>query len=347
MRIAVLLGGISPERNISLLSGRSVVVALRERGHEVLPIDPARGAEGLLSEEELFATTPDPPSEQLLASFSSWAYVECLSSELFCHIDVVFPVLHGPYGEDGRIQALLELRGIPYVGSTLRASALATDKHTAKLLFVAAGIPTPRWIATTAEHACHPEVLRDIASELGNHLVIKPNDQGSTIGTSVLQSATLEELTAAIEHAARYSELVIVERYIAGRELTVGILGEEALPIVEVVPSSGIYDYEHKYTPGKTVYYCPAELPEDIAEFTQTLALSAHRILGCRHFSRVDFRLDPDGQPFCLEVNPIPGMTPMSLLPRAAQAAGIDFPELCERLVSMALDGSGSSSPCG
>ncbi len=343
MRIAVLLGGISPERNISLLSGRSVVAALRERGHEVLPIDPARGAEGLMTEEELAAITPHLPSEQLLRSFSPWMYVECLSSDLFRTVDVVFPVLHGPYGEDGRIQALLELRGIPYVGSTLRASSLATDKHTAKLLFVAAGIPTPRWIATTTEHARHPDVLQDIISELGHHVVVKPNDQGSTVGTSVLQNATLEELQAAIEHAAQYSELVIVERYIAGRELTVGILGEEALPIVEIVPSSGIYDYEHKYTPGKTAYHCPAELPEDIADFTQTLALSAHRILGCRHFSRVDFRLDPDGQPFCLEVNPIPGMTPLSLLPRAARAAGIDFPELCERLVSMALADSGSS----
>ncbi len=335
------MGGISPERNISLISGRSVVAALRERGHEVLPVDPARGAEGLLSDEELAAVTAEPPSEEFLRALSPWAYVECLRSELFHQVDAVFPVLHGPYGEDGRLQALLDLLGIPYVGSTMLASALATDKHAAKLLFLAAGIPTPRWITITASQAQHPGTIDDIRAELGPHLVVKPNDQGSTIGMSFLHDPTAEELEAAIQQAAQYSELVLIERYIAGRELTVGILGEEALPIVEIVPTSGVYDYEHKYTPGKTTYHCPAELPEDIAEFTRNLALSAHRILGCRHFSRVDFRLDDDGQPFCLEVNTIPGMTPLSLLPKAAQTANISFPELCERLVHMALAGAG------
>ncbi|MCS6965437.1 MAG: D-alanine--D-alanine ligase, partial [Candidatus Kapabacteria bacterium] len=252
------------------------------------------------------------------------------------------PVLHGPYGEDGRIQLLLELRGIPYVGSTALASALATDKHLSKLLFITAGIPTPRWIAVTPAQAEQPETIEEIRSELGAHLVVKPNDQGSTIGMHFLHDPTPEELHTALHQAAQYSDLVLVERYIEGRELTVGILGETPLPIVEVVPDSGVYDYEHKYIPGRTHYYCPAELPDDVAEFTCDLALAAHRILGCRHFSRVDFRLDHDGQPFCLEVNTIPGMTPLSLLPKAAQVAGISFPELCERLVLMALDGGHS-----
>ncbi len=337
MRIAVLMGGLSPERSISLLSGRSVVAALRERGHEVYAIDPARGAHGLLSDADLEAVTAEPPSEELLRSLSPWALVECIGSELFASVDVVFPLLHGPYGEDGRLQTLLELRGIPYVGSTPLASAIAADKHTAKLLFLAAGIPTPRWIALSHEQLRQPEVREEIRAELGSHLVVKPNDQGSTVGMSFLHDPTDEELEAALVTAAQYSPLVLVERYIEGRELTVGILGEEPLPIVEIVPSSGVYDYEHKYTPGKTAYHCPAELPDDVAEFTQHLALSAHRILGCRHFSRVDFRLDADGQPFCLEVNTIPGMTPLSLLPKAAHAAGLSFGELCERLVSMAL----------
>ncbi|MCS7176493.1 MAG: D-alanine--D-alanine ligase [Candidatus Kapabacteria bacterium] len=340
MRVAVLLGGISPERNISLLSGRWVTAALRERGHEVLPLDPARGAHALLSDAELENLSSHLPSEEELRAFSPWALAECISSPLLDDVDVVFPVLHGPYGEDGRLQVLLELRGIPYVGSTSTASAVAADKHLAKLLFVAAGIPTPRWIALAPEQLQQPGILEDIRSELGAHLVVKPNDQGSTVGTTFLHDPTEEELEAALQHAARYSDLVIVERYIEGRELTVAILGEEALPIVEILPSSGVYDYEHKYTPGKTGYICPAELPEDIAEFTQNLALSAHRIIGCRHFSRVDFRLDADGQLFCLELNTIPGMTSMSLVPRAAQAAGIEFPELCERLVQMALEDS-------
>ncbi len=332
------MGGISPERSISLLSGRAVVAALRERGHEVLAIDPARGAGGLLADEELATLGSDPPSEDFLRALSPWALVECIGSPLFEGVEVVFPVLHGPYGEDGRIQTLLELRGLPYVGSQALSSALATDKHVAKLLFVAAGIPTPRWLALEREHLRDEAVLEEVCAELGTHLVVKPNDQGSTIGMSFLHDPTPEELAAAVAEAARYSELVLIERYIAGRELTVGILGEEPLPVLEIVPDGGVYDYEHKYTPGKTQYLCPAELPEDIAEFTQTLALSAHRILGCRHFSRVDFRLDDEGQPFCLEVNTIPGMTPLSLLPKAAHVAGIPFPELCERLVQMALD---------
>lgn len=331
------MGGISPERSISLLSGRAVVNALRERGHEVVAIDPARGAAGLLTNSDLASLSSEPPSEDFLRSLSPWALVECIGSRLLDGVEVVFPVLHGPYGEDGRIQTLLELRGLPYVGSQALASALATDKHTAKLLFVAAGIPTPRWIALSREQLSEEATLKEIRAELGAHLVVKPNDQGSTLGMSFLHDPTLDELAAAVAEAARYSELVLVERYIAGRELTVGILAEEPLPVLEIVPDGGVYDYEHKYTPGKTQYLCPAELPEDIAEFTQTLALSAHRILGCRHFSRVDFRLDQDGQPFCLEVNTIPGMTPLSLLPKAAHVAGIPFPELCERLLLMAL----------
>ena len=342
MRVAVLMGGISPERNISLLSGRSVAAALRERGHTVLAIDPAYGAEGLLPDAELNGISTAPPSEEFLCSLSPWALVQCIGSSLFDDVEVVFPVLHGPYGEDGRIQTLLELRGLPYVGSAALASALATDKHMAKLAFVAAGIPTPRWVALGREHLSDWALLEDTRAELGAHLVVKPNDQGSTIGMSFLHHPTVEELAAAVETAARYSEVVIVERYIAGRELTVGILGTEPLPIVEILPEGGLYDYEHKYTPGKTQYLCPAQLPKDIEEFTQTLALSAHQILGCRHFSRVDFRLDEDGQPYCLEVNTIPGMTPMSLFPRAAQAAGIPFPELCERLLLLALGTSRS-----
>lgn len=340
MRIAVLMGGISPERNISLLSGRGVVAALRERGHEVIAVDPARGREAVLTDSELEQIENRFLTAEELRAFSPWSLVESLAGEWTREVDVAFPVLHGPYGEDGRLQTLLELRGIPYVGSGPLASALASDKHMTKLLFLAAGIPTPRWIALTAKQAQQPEMLEEIRSELGAHLVVKPNDQGSTIGMSFLHDPSLEELAAAIREAAQYSELVLVERFVAGRELTVAVLGEEALPIVEIVPDSGVYDYEHKYTAGKTQYHCPADLPEDIAEFTQNLALAAHRILGCRHFSRVDFRLDTEGQPLCLELNTIPGMTPLSLFPKAAQAAGIPFPELCDRLVQMACTGS-------
>jgi D-alanine-D-alanine ligase len=335
VRIAVLLGGISAERNISLLSGRNVVWALRQRGHEVLAIDPARGSQCLFSDEELAAADAALPSQQELESFSRWALVQALDAPWTGTVELVFPVLHGPYGEDGRVQALLELRGLRYVGSDMLASALAADKHTSKLLFLAAGIPTPRWMAVTAQQL-EEEPLEELLDELGTHLVVKPNDQGSSVGMSLLRNCTVEELREALELALRYSALALVERYIEGRELTVGILGEEALPVVEIRPGSGFYDYEHKYTAGKTEYTCPADLPPDIAEYAQNVALSAHRILGCRHFSRVDFRLDSDGQPFCLEVNTIPGMTPLSLFPRAARAAGIEFDELCERLVSLA-----------
>ncbi|OGU97223.1 MAG: hypothetical protein A2220_06115, partial [Ignavibacteria bacterium RIFOXYA2_FULL_35_10] len=273
-----------------------------------------------------------------LAKFDSKKIIECIHSELFDDIDVAFIVLHGKYGEDGKIQALLELRGIPYTGSNIKASAIGIDKLASKMLFLAAGITTPQWMTVRPKDYGNYDYFEDIRSELGNELVIKPNDQGSTIGITIVDSGNLDDINHGVEEASKFSEIVIAEQFIEGREITVGIVGGEALPLIEIVPEEGFYDYEHKYTKGKTEYICPADVSEDIAEFMQNQALSAYNILGCSGFARTDFRLDDEGQPFLLEINTIPGFTSTSLVPMAAKEVGIEFPELCERIIQLVFD---------
>mgnify|MGYP001627288236 CR=1 FL=1 len=335
MNIAVLLGGISPERNISMLSGRAAVFALRELGHTVTAIDPSRGANGIVSDEELRAATPREVTEAELASFQPRALIDCIMSPLLNNVDVVFILLHGKYGEDGYVQSLLDLRGIAYTGSTMLASATAMDKGLSKMLFQVAGIPTPAWVSLRPEHATDAGILADTLKEVGTDCVIKPNDQGSTVGMTILQGADVDTLAAAVQTASVYSSTILVERYIAGRELTVAVLGDEALPIIEIAPKDGYYDYENKYTKGRTEYHCPAELSEEVQDHVQNLAIAAHHVLGCRAYSRIDFRLREDNIPFCLEVNTIPGFTETSLVPMAARAMNMEFPDLCEEIIRL------------
>ena len=324
MNIAVLLGGISPERNISFLSGRAAVFALRERGHSVIALDPSRGVHAIVSDDELRAATAVEVTETELAGFSPLKMMECFTSALFDGIDLVFILLHGRFGEDGYVQSLLDLRGIPYTGSTMLASAAAMDKGLSKMLFQVAGIPTPFWVSVRPDQADDTDLLAEVRKEINGPMVVKPNDQGSTVGMTILQQATDEELSAAIRLAGQFTELILVERYIPGRELTVAVLGNTSLPIIEIVPKDGYYDYANKYTQGKTEYFCPAELSEEV-----------HNILGCRAYSRVDFRLTEDNMPYCLEVNTIPGFTETSLVPMAARAAGIEFGDLCEEIIAL------------
>lgn len=335
MNIAVLLGGLSPERNISFLSGRAAVSALRGRGHTVVAIDPARGANGIVTDEELQAATAREVTSEELASFSPIRLMECITSDLFNNIDLVFLLLHGQYGEDGYVQSLLDLRGIPYTGSTMLASAAAMDKGLSKMLFQVAGIPTPYWVSVTPEQADDNDLLGEVIKEINGPMVVKPNDQGSTVGMTILQRVTEEDLAAAIRLAGQFTRSILVERYIPGRELTVAVLGNEALPIIEIEPKEGFYDYANKYTKGKTEYHCPADLSEEVQDHVQNLAVAAHHILGCRAYSRIDFRLTEDNIPYCLEVNTIPGFTETSLVPMAARAAGIEFGELCEEIIRL------------
>ncbi len=335
MKIAVLLGGLSPERNISYLSGRAAVSALRARGHEVIAIDPARGANGLVDDAALAAATASAVTQEELDAFDPSALIACITSDLFNGVDLVFILLHGRYGEDGYVQGLLDLRGIPYTGSTMLASAAAMDKGLSKMLFQVAGIPTPHWVSLSPDQADDAELLAEALREINGPCVVKPNDQGSTVGMTILDRPDVDALAEAVRVAGQFSSTILVERYIPGRELTVAVLGTEALPIIEIAPKEGYYDYANKYTKGKTEYHCPAELSEEVQHHVQNLAVAAHQVLGCRAYSRIDFRLTEDGLPFCLEVNTIPGFTETSLVPMAARAAGIEFGDLCEEIIRL------------
>jgi len=333
MKIAVLLGGLSPERNISLLSGRAATFALRERGHSVIAIDPLRGDGLPLTDDELRAASPREVTEQERAQFTPSKLLACITSSHLDDVDAVFILLHGQYGEDGYVQSLLDMRGIPYTGSQMLASATAIDKGLSKMLFQVAGIPTAQWVTVTPDQHGDVDLMDAIIEEINGGLVVKPNDQGSTVGMTILHNPIADELSAAIALAGGFSSTILIERFIPGRELTVPVIGGQALPIIEIEPKAGYYDFENKYTKGRTEYHCPADLTEEVEEHVKNLAVAAHNVLGCRAYSRVDFRLTEDLMPVCLEVNTIPGFTETSLLPMAAKENGMEFGELCEAIM--------------
>jgi D-alanine-D-alanine ligase len=331
MKIAVLFGGTSSERDVSVASGAQVVKALREVGHEVLAVDTARGILNTKEQQRLLATgvAPKPPKEEELAIIRTDA-ASLTKSDSFKEVDVVFLALHGGTGEDGTIQAFLDLAGKAYTGSGHLGSATAMDKDISKQLFRMADIPTPNWIMAPAD-------LNDLEQRLEYPLVVKPNKQGSTIGLTVVNH--FEQLNRAIELAFRYDDEVMIEQFIAGREFTVGILRERALAVGEIIPRQAqIFDYKSKYQAGGAQEIFPADLTEEKTLAVQELALRAHRALKVQDYSRVDFRMDPQGNFWCLEVNTLPGMTALSLLPQSAAAVGISFPELCDQICRLAIE---------
>ncbi|UCC75095.1 MAG: D-alanine--D-alanine ligase [Gemmatimonadota bacterium] len=328
------MGGTSAERDVSLATGREIARALRANGHEVVAIDAAGGRLKPLAESEGRPATgigTQPPARDELVRLDSASLARRLDEMPEVQgTDVVFVALHGGAGEDGRVQAVLDLVGIPYTGSGPLGSALAMDKLVSKELFSSAGIPTPPWLVAPASDS-------EVEGALGGFpVVVKPSREGSTVGVSVVRSPG--ELAEAVERAASYGALVVIERFIPGRELAVGVLGEEALPIVEIRPSHEIYDYECKYTKGMSQYEVPAPLSEPVTRRVQDLAVRAHRVLRLAAYSRVDFRLDDNDEPWCFEANSLPGMTATSLLPKAARAVGVSFEELCERIVQLARE---------
>ena len=243
--------------------------------------------------------------------------------------DVAFLALHGGTGEDGTLQALLDLAGIAYTGSGLRGSANAMDKDTAKRLFLTADVPTAEWLMA-------PAGADEVERSVGYPVVVKPSKQGSTVGLTVVKRA--EDLQKAIDEAYRFDDEVMLERFVPGRELTVGVLDDRPLAVGEIVPKSEIFDYESKYQEGGAKEIFPADLTGDQTRTVQELGLRAHRALKCEGYSRVDFRLDPDGALWCLEVNTLPGMTSASLLPKSARAVGIGFEDLCQRICELAVE---------
>jgi D-alanine-D-alanine ligase len=331
MNVAVLFGGTSEERDVSIASGAEVVKALRQAGHHVVAVDTARGVLAGDAEAALLigGVAPEPPDRHTLDMLQTGDPTALTRAPELADIDVLFLVLHGGTGEGGTLQALLDLVGIPYTGSGMLGSAMAMDKDITKRLLRDIGVRTPDWLMA-------PVALETVSKGIGWPAVVKPSKQGSTVGLTVVKSP--EGFDAAVKHAFEFDDEVMVERFVPGRELTVPVLGDEALPVGEIIPKNEIFDYESKYQPGGAEEIFPARIADDIAAEARRLALLTHRALKLRGFSRVDFRLDDQDRLWCLEANTLPGMTSASLVPKSARAAGISFPRLCERICELALE---------
>ena len=330
MKIAVLFGGTSQERDVSIASAAQIIPALRGLGHDVISIDTVTGRLTGEAEKKMLTSGvgPEPPSTTALANMRESALALTSNASDIRDVDVVFLALHGGAGEDGRVQAVLDLAGMAYTGSNHIASATAMDKDLSKRLFRACGVPTADWLMA-------PVLALDVADSLGWPVVVKPNKQGSTVGLSIVREP--EALVPALELAERFDDEVMIERFVPGRELTVGILEGEALPVGEIITKAGIFDYQAKYQKGGAQEVFPADLSEPQTLELQELAVRAHKALKLGIYSRIDFRMDPDGHFWCLEANSLPGMTAASLLPQAAKVAGIEFPKLVERICRAAL----------
>ncbi len=352
MNIVVLAGGLSTERDVSLTSGRMVSRALGKRGHHVILLDVFLGSEEHADAAALFAAAgeapdgiadligtedaipgeaPDLEKVRALRADSSDCFFGPNVIELCRAADMVFLGLHGEHGENGKVQAAFDLHGIRYTGTGYVSSAIAMDKGISKTLFAAAGIPTPRGILMRKDD---PKTLEETGVALP--CVVKPSCGGSSIGVSIVRDAA--EYDAALAEAFRYEDEIVVEDYIDGREFSVGVLGTEALPVIEIAPVEGFYDYQNKYRAGSALETCPADIPEEVAAEMRRIALEVCEVLGLTAYSRMDFLLDGNGNVFCLEANTLPGMTPMSLLPQEAAAVGMDFETLCEEILRVSLE---------
>jgi D-alanine-D-alanine ligase len=334
MNICVLTGGSSAERDVALASAAQIIAALRRRGHQVTAADTTIGLLDAAAEERIIraavgAAFPSPAERHALRERESAVLLGgLLTAPAIRQADVVFLGLHGGSGEDGTIQNLLEMAGVRYTGAGPVPSGVAFDKDLSKRLFLEAQVPTAAWLMA-------PVSATEVDVELDWPVVVKPSRQGSTVGLTVVREAA--ELAPAVAEAARHDSEVMVEAFVPGRELTVGILGEQALAVGEIIPRHELFDYECKYTPGMCDEIFPAPIDDALSDDVQDLAILAHQALKLRGYSRVDFRLTPEGEIFCLEVNTLPGMTATSLLPQSAAATGIDFGALCERICELAL----------
>jgi D-alanine-D-alanine ligase len=301
LKIAIILGGASSEKDISILTGLSVAEALSEKyDTEVIHI---------ASDISIL------PEKLLGANF-------------------IFNALHGGVGENGDIQSFFDLHHISYCGSGAKASKLAMDKHLSKMIAKTESIPTPEWVSLKID-TYSTQLLNQNSIKFDFPYIVKPADEGSTVGLSLVNSE--DEIEGAIEIAGKHSANILIEEYIDGRELTVGILGSKVLPIVEIISENQLYDYDCKYTKGKSQYKVPAELPEKVTRKIQDDALKIYKAVGCRHYGRVDFRLNEKNEHYFLEINTLPGMTSTSLLPMAAQAAGLEFPDLVDTIIKIAM----------
>ena len=340
MKIVVLAGGISTERDVSLSSGTGIYKALKEKGHQAILVDVFLGYTGDMS-EDVFALNKDWAADMRGVSTEISDIAQILAMrpdykknffgpnviDLCQQADVVFMALHGAEGENGKIQAYFDLMGIRYTGTTHVSSAIAMDKSIAKELFRQNGIPTPEGIHLKKQE-CDPKTVPF-------PLVVKCCNGGSSVGTFIVEKE--EDYEAAKAEAFRYDEEIIIEQYIKGREFSVGVIDGKALPVIEIAPLTGFYDYKNKYQAGSTIETCPVELSETLTKRMQGYAEDVFKALRLRNYARMDFMLAEDDRMYCLEANTLPGMTPTSLLPQEAQAIGVSYGDLCEWLIEISL----------
>lgn len=346
MKILVLAGGLSPERDVSLTTGSLVAGALVSQGHEVCLCDLYTGRE-MGGKPAIFSSEPvaayrvrrQEPDLEKLKKDTGYGERRIGPGVMdLCHeADVVFIGLHGDVGENGQLQAALDMEGVLYTGSGYVGSLLAMDKDLSKQVMSRAGVPTPPWVRLSLkDQAAQEDAVHIVEQALGYPLVIKPCACGSSVGVSMVTHR--EALVQALRLAAAYGADVLAERQIIGRELTVSVLGDCVLPAVEIIPKSGFYDYENKYQAGATTELCPAPLDASVIDQLSSLVMRAFSALRLEGYARFDFILDAEGTPWCLEANTLPGMTPTSLLPQEAAAMHIDYPTLCWRIVQLAME---------
>jgi D-alanine-D-alanine ligase len=340
LRVAVIMGGTSAERDISLSTGRQILAALDPAKYDTMALDAAMLG-GAPASEPARVGPQDAPTEEAageLVPFAPMDLAALAGRRAEGRPDVVFIALHGRGGEDGTIQGMLELLGIPYTGSGVLASALAMDKTMTKRLLGAEGIPVPEEVVLRCgSRSGDDDLAQRVAVSPGYPVIVKPNAEGSTIGCTIVRDAA--DLAPAVREAFRHDATVLVEQFLTGIEITAGLLGNEdpeVLPLIEIVAHGGVYDYHAKYAPGASTHIIPARISDTAADRAREYACRCHQALGCRGMSRVDMIVVGD-DPYVLEVNTIPGMTPTSLLPDAARAAGIPFAELLDRLIALAL----------
>jgi D-alanine-D-alanine ligase len=298
-KIGVLMGGLSSEREVSLATGNAILAALTDKGYNAVAVDVNRDV-----------------GERLLRE----------------GIEIAFNALHGKFGEDGAIQGLLEIVGIPYTGSGILASAMGMNKIISKTVFKTYGLHVGPFMVMNSSDR---NLLETAQAEIGFPLVVKPSSEGSSVGVSLVHKR--EELDAAVKLAFSYDREILIEKYVRGMEVQVGILGERALGAIEIVPRDAFYSYKAKYEKGMSDHFFPARVPKEIYDRTLDAGLLAHRAVGCRGYSRVDFIIDDDGTPSILEVNTLPGMTATSLLPEIANGVGIPFPKLVEEILRLSI----------
>ena len=346
MDIVVLAGGLSTERDVSFKTGSMVAAALKENGHRVILLDVFMGygeqkvdLSGIFDRaDEISVKVSDIPEvapDLAAVKASRKDQSPCFFGPnviRMCQMaDIVFMALHGENGENGKVQAAFDLFGVRYTGSDYLSSAIAMNKGMAKKLFVEAGIPTPMGISMTRE------TREDDVTKLNLHLpcIVKPCCGGSSIGVTIVRDAA--EFKAALDEAFRWENELVIEEFIEGREFSVGVIEGKALPVIEIAPIQGFYDYKNKYKAGSAVETCPAELPEEVSAQMRHYAEEVAKVIGLDTYSRSDFLLDKDNKMYCLEANTLPGMTPTSLLPQEAAVVGVNFNELCEKLIEISM----------